>query len=681
MSSLDFYLPLDLTGVASTNLIANEVHVFGNQPTRFLILEYGSFYTESLRVNQVNPNGTLTPLRIKDQVWPVEMLSKTTLRVGKEIQSALLITDSAVTGSLSVTYQALGGSCSANVRLLKAAIASTESSQNVDWASLNKPKEFTPSAHLHDALDIYGLEYIRDELKRIKEVIGMNDDAIHNEIMDQMFVNKSKGFFNLFDNDFNNRFDFIINQADIVSENLRRTNEVWLDVKKTNERIRKITDLAVYQNAQFELRHRAAPYALTLMNMTNQLWSQKKLVLSVPELVGGLSAWLKFSEPSSVTVDDFGGFQIKDKVDTGRVFSGTGVKYARNTSINSYVARFTGRAELKKLAGSMVSLNGPSTIFTVTAGNSSGIERLDILSGPAGRFSTDIGRTTLYELNDFEKPTLDAYARAGTDRSDKLSSHMGVCAFSDDAKEDYCWSNTPESNYRGYNGFNKKPVRASIWNFDRIGNSNYEQVGDIAEIIVFNRQLSHQETDAVFLYLKLLYGVEMTLVVNGAFKGGLTEFETDYTLSRDADNPGEVAVVFRENSNNFTGPFARFYVFKSMIDLVRSSAPRVKFLAANVGTDLSKSFWKQKMVLDRFTTHTLRLTVLSEDTSSLPLTLKLNGAEVTLNSRVKLDQYTQALTYVFKPSTDFCELSLYSRAPSCVLGLLDLYLSRTPALK
>ena len=108
-------LKLDLTGVAGDNKIISEEHELYTAPKRLVVLKYGSFFKTGLAIVSASTNADLT----EDQYLLMELHQDATLKTGKDVFNVIVITDETLTGSVLVSYQALGGPyCQHNEQLI-----------------------------------------------------------------------------------------------------------------------------------------------------------------------------------------------------------------------------------------------------------------------------------------------------------------------------------------------------------------------------------------------------------------------------------------------------------------------------------------------------------------------------------------------------------------------------------
>lgn len=170
----------DPTAADPNNLVVGDIQTMPARKIRVVGPSYGPFYTKSLIITDTATNQPLTP----DQFYCAELEPTATLDTGFEVMSIIMITDPSVSSSVSLQYQAVGGEYSYSVN----AIIQQIYNLNLDdrpaaWpAIIGKPDAFPPSAHLHDAGDLFGFEYCVAALDRIRDAILLGDEASHDAI-------------------------------------------------------------------------------------------------------------------------------------------------------------------------------------------------------------------------------------------------------------------------------------------------------------------------------------------------------------------------------------------------------------------------------------------------------------------------------------------------------------------
>lgn len=181
MSTPPLTLPLDPTGSAASNLITAEVQTIGTRGTRAFPVNYGLFFRKSLVVKDTTTNKVLVQ---GTQYYATQMDVEASMRYGQEIDASIVITDSTVGSSVSVTYQALGGVNS----ISQAAVTTAVTALQIDdapatWASItNKPSKYPVAPHQHIADDMYGMEFVVVALNRLGSAIQLGQGTAQAEL-------------------------------------------------------------------------------------------------------------------------------------------------------------------------------------------------------------------------------------------------------------------------------------------------------------------------------------------------------------------------------------------------------------------------------------------------------------------------------------------------------------------
>jgi hypothetical protein len=170
MSTTALTLPLDPTGSASSNLVQSEAHSIGVSGTRAFPLNYGLFFRDSLSLVDSATGNTLVE---GTQYYPTQMDVDSSLLYGQEIDAVVIIVDTTVSANVVATYQALGGPNSLNSVQTQSAITGLDIDNAATcWDSITgKWKDYPPGPHVHQAGDVYGLEYIVAALTRLAAAI------------------------------------------------------------------------------------------------------------------------------------------------------------------------------------------------------------------------------------------------------------------------------------------------------------------------------------------------------------------------------------------------------------------------------------------------------------------------------------------------------------------------------
>lgn len=178
-------LPLDLKGTKLSNRIQNESRTMirvDNKPHRVLIPRFGAFFDDgSLKI--YDGSRPLVPGIDYTTTYLYRDLTKLT---AKPVYAFIIITNLAVSNTVTLNYQAVGGSFGVNTEELKALLdAVNPDNFRADWESVvNKPTAFNPAEHVDEYWQLYGAENTVTVLNRVRDLLEKNDEAIVKELED-----------------------------------------------------------------------------------------------------------------------------------------------------------------------------------------------------------------------------------------------------------------------------------------------------------------------------------------------------------------------------------------------------------------------------------------------------------------------------------------------------------------
>lgn len=176
-------LDLDISGTNQSNKILDEPHTLSNKQVRSIATNYGPFFAGSVIVKD---GATILQRGIDYQI--VELHQEATLKYAKEISSVILILNSQVSSTVSVTYQALGGHyCYDDTAIANMYQSVITDNRPIAWSNVfDKPTEYPPTIHRHLLDDLYGFEPIVDYLERIKRAITLGQTNVVLEIINRL---------------------------------------------------------------------------------------------------------------------------------------------------------------------------------------------------------------------------------------------------------------------------------------------------------------------------------------------------------------------------------------------------------------------------------------------------------------------------------------------------------------
>ena len=179
--------PLDITGVAVTNLITAEIHTFTTTDSRTFVPDGGPFFTQGLQLRHGVTNALLQPM--SDYIV-LQFNKFATRETYKEVCGIVRILNNNIP-SVSIQYQCVGGIYSETVTAIRDVVAQNPVVPNrpVGWGEIiGIPYQFTPSEHLHHADEIYGLQEVVSVLEQIRLAIMAGDSGAFNAVYQYIFT-------------------------------------------------------------------------------------------------------------------------------------------------------------------------------------------------------------------------------------------------------------------------------------------------------------------------------------------------------------------------------------------------------------------------------------------------------------------------------------------------------------
>lgn len=172
------FLPTDFTGQALANLREDESHQLITVPgkkNRAFVCRHGAFYSKTMKLRD-SAGKLLVAGKDYKTVYHYADISKLT---GKEVMGFVVVTNSAVTSPVKVTYQAFGGPFSISADELAALLDAVDDSKfPFTWGEIiGKPTEFVPADHMHKYWQLYGLETTVTQINRIADVWAAGNNA------------------------------------------------------------------------------------------------------------------------------------------------------------------------------------------------------------------------------------------------------------------------------------------------------------------------------------------------------------------------------------------------------------------------------------------------------------------------------------------------------------------------
>lgn len=588
-------LPLDKTGLSGTNRVVNEPHslpVTGN----VIKLDYTAYFTNSIIVVSINENGVETTLEKDRDYYCTEHFSKISKGIGSEICGAILINKSISDRQFKITYAALGGADFYNINNLM-----NEGLINTNVISFNdiidKPPGYMPEHHLHDIADIYGLEYLTNELdyvaytmrhtpriadynianrittsfanhklyntdmiiddthidnmlnvhKITKLQLGLNDvvnyamlvgydvdsyDVDYENTATTKYV--SNYSLNRFVSEYttkkNNQLLGDGSYADNIYKNLGNLN-TRLDSANSSATANAGNIQSLNSNASdtvnkynslysFLKNYKHIQWNYVMANVTKAVMldqNSKGTLIDVPALFENLDLWLDFSDYSKMNIDSIDNVSINsitDKSSNYRVFSQLASSKRPKLVANNdtkdiklkHSALFTNGNTLKLNNSIDLLLQNEYTIITV----------LTKFSSEAQLFS-DTNNVIKYN-------TINGWVNINTDNCQLISNSNApdnqalFCISSISSinpAESWVSVNNIINNGLGINSINTNVMPSVLTTIG--SNTQSDQLFELSELLIYNRQLSSNELSAIIMYLSLKWVGSTSMSVDLSF--------------------------------------------------------------------------------------------------------------------------------------------------------------------
>ena len=169
--------PFDPTGRASANRIENQSLTI-TPPTSVTDYSYAvprgaPFYAETLVIKDGRSGGARTLVENVDYWCVIDFLSAS-VALNKRISVGIALIDPGYSGTLYVTYQAVGGNYSlADYSVLEELIRERYVVKHVSYEQIvNLPEGFAPTWHEHQVADMVGMSQVVTTMNGIKTAIG-----------------------------------------------------------------------------------------------------------------------------------------------------------------------------------------------------------------------------------------------------------------------------------------------------------------------------------------------------------------------------------------------------------------------------------------------------------------------------------------------------------------------------
>ncbi len=656
-NSFTLYLALDKTGQSTSNLVELEPHTLPNTINKLIIPKHGAFYANTLQVYWVNNLGQNILLQKGIDYHPTEMLHKVTAAIGKEISTVILLIEPGNKQNFLITYQALGGSQQINRDNLFAALQQIENpTAQLDYKDIkNKPKGFQPTPnHLHDALDLYGLEYIRDGVSRIDTAIVTGDLCVNQSIVDYV-KSEVVGIVGIDINRIQTTVDTVMTLVKSAEDTLKIVHDNVLKITLMMEKL--TTDNNVFNSAVMD--YKADSFNDKLANVANLLckrnYATNGLVVNVPNQIEGNVVYLvsdNYNPTTRVWVDQTAsGTWTADTV-TAPTYGAC----STNPSINSL--KFTTGKFLTRQTGSPVSLSKNKTIITVTAPIiSTDYVKLSLFSDNAKKVTIDTANSIGFKY--------DTVNESNTYYEGRVSSAIGnkavvtVAAVGSRQEDCYILSNSPYKRDIAKNGI-------MLDNLDldgldstalTIGKSTGEQSAEVLMVLVYDRLLSRTEIHAILTYIRLKYNTNVSFIENGDFTNWDEGYGSDLINTIDFTNRNCAAVTDRnivlwDTQNTYSQP--------GIVNPNNIKIDNHPYLLV-LSNDANKAFWRETVDLDVYCRYELKFSVVYGQINPPVIRMRINGLGISSIVSLPSDQsIVRDYVISFTPTTKVNKVELFN---------------------
>lgn len=172
--------PLDTTGLASSNLIVNEIHTLteiNDFTYRIIIPTFAPFYLNNLLVQHVSPSNVVTTLVVDVDYTICLIYNSASYALGKMLYGGITINTELLNGTIKIAYQTLGGDWTADPQYVLEKLAEYVYNPRITiWDVVtNKPNQFPPSPHSNDIDTTYGYQELLDKAQEIIDSIIANN--------------------------------------------------------------------------------------------------------------------------------------------------------------------------------------------------------------------------------------------------------------------------------------------------------------------------------------------------------------------------------------------------------------------------------------------------------------------------------------------------------------------------
>ena len=657
--STSFHLEYDTTGLKPANRIVSERHrlPFDGRP-RLIVTHAGPYFYNSVSLVEVKDTGERVSL-VKDRDYLcVEPLERSTRTLGQRIDCIILILSESDSQNWEVTYQALGGPNHPNVVKLREIITSlTTHAVQVEWKNIIAPKQFeVRRGHLHDILDVYGVEYLRDSIQRLVAAVRIGDYATHVHLqsllkakLDAVSLEGSQGI----------DTREITRVAQRAEGELLATQRVLTNMGELIESAQKKGQACLEHAGWYTPMVTKADKSAILLKTMKVRREAGQGLMKMPLLMGNLALWL--SADAGNVRNDSGAWQVTSQDPSGRVYEGAGAPLTLDRAGGKcWSLNMEG---LRQVSGSAMSLGTETTVILVSAPHSvapglgrDANESIEVLGDIQHSVTLDLAQGRGWRWIEADD-TLVEYPQ-GTHAVPGVRLSLLTTSF--DHRRPFGLSSDPA------NVYDDPPVyidslTSESWFPTRVLCGR----GYVKELIVYDRRLSAWELELISQWLRYKHNQGVNLISNGHFLSELSEFETELNVkSIHLEKDGALALKHR-----FFGDTGRYFVPDGTQELLKRLPLSEHALAVCVSAP--RKVWSQPHRLDAYITHRLSLVVCLDPNLPVRISAHYAGKELPAKATA-VSQGVIRLTWDFLAVAEVAELSLVVR-PETDLGKAALY--------
>lgn len=176
-----FMMPTDYTGELASNRVVGEVHELDNTQFKLVVPLSGFFYTHNLKVYDEK----MTKLEPGTHYQTIYANEEVQMRTpGLEVCGALIIKPNVKTKTVSLTYNQVGGPYANYTSAIEAALIALDlDGREIDFANLKGlPEYFTAGAHAEDIGNVFGFEYVKHGIERLRETLERSGKTTNDQV-------------------------------------------------------------------------------------------------------------------------------------------------------------------------------------------------------------------------------------------------------------------------------------------------------------------------------------------------------------------------------------------------------------------------------------------------------------------------------------------------------------------